>query len=452
MRIIIVGCGKIGQTIVEELVAEKQDVLVLDSNPEVVKRMVDTYDVMGICGNGVSYDRLIEADTGKADLFIAVTRSDELNMLCCFAAKKLGAKYTVARIRDYEYTNQNLRFMKESLAIDMIINPELLTAEAFYNVLRLPSATKVEMFSNRRVEMTEFLVSDNSPLCGQSLIELKKKQKGAYLICAIRRGEEVFIPRGSSEILPGDRVAVIATQMEMGKLIKGLGLGSLTVRSVLIVGASKTAHYLTDLLLKSRMSVKIVEKDIEVCEDTCIKFPQATVVYGDGANREILDEEGLRGTDALVSLTGKDEENLLMAYYAKTLQVPKIAAKVNRDGLFPMAEKLGIESVFSPGKIVANGVLRYVRALENCVGSTMETLYKIMDEDAEAVEFEVKSDFKKIGVPLKEMKIKKGMLIASILRGYDAIIPGGEDTIEVGDRFIVVSTSKHLVEINDILD
>lgn len=452
MRIIVVGCGKIGSTIIESLVEEHHEVLAIDKDYAVVNKMIETYDVMGICGNGASYDKLIEADVERADLFVAVTETDELNMLSCFIASKLGARHTVARVRNSEYNTESLRYIKRNLSLNMTINPELLAAEAIYNVLRLPTASAVETFTARQFEMIELYVHQGSALDGVKLMDLKKNPDMQFLICAIKRGEETFIPNGSSEIKSGDKIAIIAPHDDTHTLLKNFGLLKKQARSVIIVGGSTTAQYLAGLLSKNRVSVKIIEKDKERAQFLGENLPErVAVLCGDGTDPELMKEEGITSVDAVVAITGKDEENILIAYDAQLGGVGKVIVKVNRDGLFDVAEKLGIESIFSPRKLVADIVVRYARALESSIGSTMETLYSVMDGEVEALEFEVMPDFTHVGVALKDMKLKKNVLIAAILRGNDAIIPSGDDVIQSGDKIIVVSSQHRLCELSDII-
>ncbi len=452
MKIIVVGCGKIGSTIIESLVEEHHEVLAIDKNFDVVNKMIETYDVMGICGNGASYDKLMEADVERADLFVAVTESDELNMLSCFIARKLGVRHAVARVRNSEYNTESLQYIKRNLSLSMTINPELLAAEAIYNVLRLPTASAVETFTARRFEMIEFYVHQGSTLDGVKLMDLKKNPNMQFLICAIKRGDETFIPNGSSEIRNGDKIALIAPHDDTHTLLKSFGTMKKQARSAIIVGGSTTAQYLAMLLAKNRISVKIIEKDKERAQFLGENLPEkVAVVCGDGTDPELMREEGVASVDAIVAITGKDEENILIAYDAKLGGVGKVIVKVNRDGLFDVAEKLGIESIFSPRKLVADVVVRYARALESSIGSTMETLYSVMDGEVEALEFDVMPDFSHVGVALKEMKLKKNVLIAAILRGNDAIIPSGDDVIQSGDKIIVVSSQHRLCELSDII-
>ena len=452
MKIIVVGCGKVGLAIIEALVREQHEVLAIDQNSEVATRVANTYDVLSVCGNGASVEVLSGAGADQADLIVATTKSDEFNMLTCFVAKKLGAKNSIARIRNGEYNNSSLDFLKKNLGINMTINPEKLTADAFFNVMSLPSASKVEKFSDGNFELFEFLVKDEEMLAGATLAEIKAKSDASFLICAIERDGKVIIPNGTSQIKDGDRVSVMATRKDAQKMLKSLGLTSRRSRSAIVVGAGETALYLTQMLAENRISVKLVEKDRDRCEKASEVLPPAVaVVCGDGTDNDIMLEEGVGKADAVVALTGKDEENVLIAYNALLKKTKKVIAKINRYSIMDMTEDLGIESAICPLRLVADVVVRYARAIESGNLGAMETLYSIMDGEAEAIEFEVPQDFKYIGQPIKSMKLKQSVLIGAILRQSDAIIPGGDDTVMAGDKVIVISKGHRLLELGDII-
>lgn len=451
MKIIVVGCGKIGRYIVESLSQERHDVLIIDNNPDVVTSVTDTYDVMGICGNGTSYDKLEEADVSSAELFIAVTDSDELNMLSCFAAKKLGAKHTVARIRSSEYNTESLGFMRDALELSMVINPELLTAEALYNVLKMPSATKVETFENGAFEMVEIIVKRGSALDGISMIDLRRKVKTHFLISAVQRGNNVYIPNGLFRLREGDKIGLTATGDDMHDVLKDLGVTHKQARDVMILGASEITYYLCKKLLAERTAVKVIERDQARCVEFADLLNKAFVINGDGMNQEILMEEGIDTTDAFVALTGNDETNILIGSYAINRGVSKVMSKVNRKELESIAEKLGLETLFSPKAIIADTLVRYARALQNSLGSNVETLYSLLNGGAEALEFNVAENFPALKIPLKNLKLKPGTLIAGITRGKRAFIPGGDDFIDEGDKVIVIAAGKRLFDLKDIL-
>ena len=451
MKIILVGCGTIGATIISSLVSEGHDIVAIDSDADFLNSITNVYDVMGLCGNGADSDVLEEAGADTADLFVAVTGSDELNMLSCFLARKMGAKYTIARVRSPEYNDKSLGFMKDNLELSMCINPELLTARELYKILKFPSAVKIETFSRGNLEMIEIRLKPDSALDGMSLMEMRKTHKAKVLVCYVRRDDEVFIPDGNFRLKSGDWVGITASPSELQKLFKSLGVYQKQAKNVMLLGGSRTAHYLADMLLESGGSVKIIERNPEICERLSEALPKAVILNGDGAEQELLLEEGLRSLDAFVSLTNTDEANILLSIFASGQSVPKVIAKVNREELVRMAENMGVDSVVSPKKMVGDVIVSYARALENSMGSNVETLYKIADGKAEALEFNVRADSKVIGVPLKELQIKKGILIAGIIRNRKTVIPVGDDMILAGDSVVIVAADHGLRDLDGIL-
>lgn len=452
MNIIVSGCGKIGKAITATLVAEGHDVTVIDNNMEIVNEMTNIYDVIGVCGNSADCETLEEAAVDTAELFISTTGSDEMNMLSCFVAKRMGAQHTVARIRNPEYNDRSLGFMRQNLELSMSINPELLMAQELYNILRLPSAFKVEYFSKRNLELIEIKLKADSPLCGKKLCKLRDKQMVEFLIGAVHRDGSVIIPDGNFELCEGDVVSIVAVPSDMQKLLKGLGILKKQARNIMILGGSKTAYYLAKMLLASGNEVKIIEKDVARCEELSELLPKAVLIGGDGSQQELLLEEGLRSLDAFVALTGIDEENILISIFASNQNVPKVIPKVNRDEMIKMSEKLGLDSVASAKVTTSNIILRYTRALNNSLGSSIESLYKIMDGKVEALEFKVHPDSKLIGTAVKNLKIKPGILIAGIIRAdKKAIIPKGDDMIMQGDRVVILSAEHRITRLSDIL-
>ncbi len=451
MKIIVVGCGKIGATIIENLVAEGHDVTAVDLNSAVVSDMVELYDCMGICGSGTDYDTLKECSVGDCELFVAVTGSDEFNMLSCFMAKRMGASHTIARIRSPQYNDQNLGFMRKQLGLSMAINPELLAAREAFNILKLPRAVKTETFSRRGFEMIELRLKDDSPLIGKSLLELRREFSAKFLICAVGRGDDVFIPDGNFVLQSGDRIGITAATYEIEKLFKLLGLTQKRARNVMILGASRTSYYLAKMLLKSGSTVKVIDQSEERCEEFCEALPGAVIIKGDAAQQEVLTEEGIKTTDAFAALTGIDEENILLSLFAASQNVPKVVAKINRDEFGSLAEKIGIESIVSPRRIIADVLVRYARGLQNSLGNKMETLYKIMDGKAELLEFRVQSESEVTGITLKDITLKPNVLIAGIMRGRKIIIPSGEDSINVDDLVIVLAAGHRINDITDII-
>ena len=451
MKITIVGCGKIGRSLIESLAAEGHDILVIDRDPAVLNETTNIYDVMGVCGNAVNCDTLTEADVKNTDIIVATTESDEMNMLTCFLAKKMGAKHTIARIRNPEYNDQSINILRQHLNLSISLNPELLVAEEIANILQLPSAVKIERFSRRNIEMVEIIIPQNSSLDGLNLIKAKEKYRANYLICTVQRNNQVYIPDGHFELQAGDRIGLVAAHGETKKLLNMLGLLKKQAKSVMILGGGKPSYYLAKKLISLGVDVKIIEERLDRCEFLAEELSDAVIIHGDGAHQELLLEEGLTSMDAFVSLTGMDEENIMLSIFASMQNVPKVVAKINRDELLTMAEKLGVDSIISPSRLTTNIIVRYARALENSKGSNVETLYKLMDGKAEALEFKVASDSLVIGIPFKSIKLKSNILIAGITRGSNIIIPSGNDMIMAGDRVVIISTEKRLQDINDIL-
>ena len=451
MKIILVGCGKIGVALIGALVAEGHDLVVIDNRREVLDELTNQYDVMCMEGNGADCEALLEAGVDKSDLFIAVTGSDELNMLMCFLAKRQGAGHTIARIRNPQYNDKSLSFLRQQLDLDLPVNPELLTAQELYHVLKLPAASKVETFSRRSFEMVELRLKEDSPLLGQRLMDLRSRFKAKFLICVVQRENEVIIPRGDFVLHAGDRIGLTADRAELWKLLRATGLAKRQAKNVTLLGGSRIAFYLAKMLLNSGTDVTLIDTDKSICHKFSDLLPGIRVYCGDGTQRELLQEAGLLEQNAFVTLTGMDEENIIVAYYARTQKVSQVIAKVNRDEMAAMAEQMGLESVISPKTVVVNVVLRYVRALQSSMGSSIENLYQLMEGRAEALEFIVQGETGYTGIPLKSLRQKKNVLIGGILRDRKAIIPAGDDMILPGDHVVVIAGHRRLNALEDIL-
>lgn len=451
MNITIVGCGKIGTAILSNLINEGHNVVVIDNDKKVISEISNIYDAMTVCGNGADYETLAESGVEKADLFVAVTSSDELNMLCCHIAKCMGAKNTIARIRNPEYNDNSLGFMCEKLGISLSFNPEFYMAREIFNILKVPSAARVETFSRRNVEMIELFLKDNSILDSMSLINLRKKFNQNFLISAVQRGEDVYIPDGNFVLKEGDKIGITAAPSEINRLLKNLGIVTKKARNVMILGASTTTFYLSKMLISAGFKVKIIEKDLEKCKLFSEILPDAVIINGDGAEHELLLEEGLASVDAFISLTGMDEENILISCFAASNNVPKVITKINRREFTKMAQKLGLDCIVSPSATVADIILRYARALQNSMGSSVETLYKFMDSKAEATEFKVSDDCSLLNIPLKNLKLKSNTLICAIMRGKKTIIPSGDDMICSGDNVVIITSGHRINDISDII-
>lgn len=451
MKIIIAGCGKIGTSVLASLAAEGHDVTAVDKKSEVISELTNVYDVMGVCGNAADCDTLIEAGAADCGLYVAMTESDELNMLSCFLAKKMGAQNTIARIRNPEYNDASLSFLRHHLELSMAINPEYRAAKELYNILKFPSALKIETFSRRNLEMIELRLSEDSDLVGMNLLEIRKKYDAQFLITCVQRGDDVYIPNGLFTLQAGDKIGLTASLPEMQKLLKMLNSLRKQAKNILILGGSKTAYYLAKMFETAGNSAKIIEQDEARCLELTSALPSATIIHGNGTEQELLMEEGLASCDAFVALTGFDEENILLGIFATQQNVPKTVVKINRDELVSLAQKIGIDSIVSPKEITSNILVQYARALENSSGSTVETLYKIFDGKAEALEFIVAGESPLTGIPLKNIKLKPNLLIGGIMRGRKTIIPSGVDMILPDDRVVVISSNNRLNDLSDIL-
>ncbi len=452
MNIIIVGCGKIGKAILKTLTKENHNVTVIDKDNLVVKNISDNFDVISICGNGTSPDLLLNAGVNKTDVFIATTNSDEFNLLSCFIAKTLGAKHLVARVRDEEHNSSDFEQIKSKLGISMTINPELYTAKYLYNLINLPSATKVEKFSTRSFEIVEFLVKEDSPIIDIPLFELRKKFPYNFLVCAILRDNKAIIPYGSDTLKAGDKIGILSTFTETHKILKLMKNEVKPIKDVMIIGASKVSTYLADLLIENKNTVTIIEKEEKRALEISEKFNgELTVVNSDGMNHDVLNEHGISKVDAFVALTGKDEENVLSSIYAKSKNDGKIITKISKEELLDVSENLTLDSIVSPSKIIADVIVSYVRGLQSSGDSNVEVIYTLMNGMIEAVEFSINSEFEFTNVPLKNLKLKKDMIIAGIIRDDKSIIPGGDDVIMPNDKVILITEGQTILDLEDVI-
>ncbi len=449
MNIVIVGDGKVGTTLTEQLSLEGHDVVVIDRNPKLIEQLVNSYDVMGVCGNGASYDVQIEAGVQNARLFIAATSSDELNILSCLMAKKIGAHHTIARVRNPEYLKQ-LSFIKEELGLSMIVNPEYDAANEIAKVLRYPSAINIESFAKGQVDLAEIKLSADCPLCDKRIMDIFSSYKTKVLICAVQRGNDVFIPRGDFVLQSGDKIHITATRSALIAFMKEAKIYKNRTKNIMIIGGGKMGYYLASQLSETGgYKIKILEIDEKRCEHLCAALPKVDVINADGTDRNVLHEQGIDNLDAFVALTTIDEENIITSMYATSLGIQKTVAKVNRVSS-KVLESIGMDSAFSSKAIAANRIVGYVRALENSGESSVQTLYKLVGDRVEALEFTISDDFKKIGIPLKNLQLQNETLIGAIIRKGDVIFPGGNDTIEIGDSVIVVSKIKNVRNISEI--
>lgn len=451
MQIVIVGCGKVGRALAAQLSGEDNNVTVVDTNGDVVKTVANYYDVMGVAGNGASYSVLAEADIEHTDVLIAVTHNDEVNLLCCVVARKAANCHTIARVRNPVYSEERA-FLRKELGLSMIINPEYAAAQEIARLLRFPSAIEIDSFSKGRIEMLRFRVPAASMLNGLALRELPQRLPMDVLICAAERGEEVLIPDGNFVIRSGDLLSMIAIPGNAAAFFKKVGISTNQVKNTMIIGGGEITYYLSKLLLNMGIRVKIIEKRRERCEELSDLLPKATIICGDGSDRELLREEHLEQMDSLVAGTDMDEENIILSLYARDRVRAKVVTKLNHLDFNDVIHSLDLDSLIYPKNIAAEYILQYVRAIGNSMGSNVETLYKLMDGRVEALEFLVHKNSDLAGIRLQDMRLKRNLLIAGIGRKGRLIIPGGQDEFLPGDSVIVVTTDSGFQDIHDILD
>ena len=450
MKIIIIGNGKVGFTLARQLSGEEHDLILIDKDADALHSADTALDVLCIEGSGASIQILHEAGVQDADLAIAVTGSDELNIVCCLIAKKLGAKHTVARVRNPEYFRE-ASLLKREIGVDMIINPEHAAAQEISRVLRVPAAFSVETFARGLVEMIGFPIQESDGIAGVSLFDYNKRHPNGVLMCAVIRGDEVFVPNGRFIPEVGDRAYVIGSQPEMNKFFRLLGRDSGRIRNISVLGGSKIATYLTWAVEKAGIKVRIAELDEERCLSLAEKLPGATIIHGDGTDSSIIEAENLLDTDGFIALTNRDEENLLMVMTAQQSGVKKVIAKMNRPNYIDMTRRFGLDSIISPKEITANQISAYVRSLARSQGSAVENLYKVLGGKIEAVEFTASAATNFLDTPLRDLQLKDGLLVAAIVHENKTIIPDGNSCIRSGDRVVVMAKSLFLQDLNDIL-
>ena len=451
MKIVIIGLGKIGRTVLSNLSNKDHTITIIDEDKDKVEGLIERYDVFGVVGNGACIDIQNEANVKNADLVIVLTNSDELNILACLVAKKLGAPNTVARVRNPAYRQQILD-MKDELGISMILNPEKETANEIFSLINLPSVAQIERFARGRVSLVAIVVEKGCSLIGETLISVGRKFRTRVLICAVQRRDKVYIPSGNFVIEEGDKIHFTSDANSLGDFLTEINLVESPLRNVMIVGGGNIGYYLADELSKKKYKVKLVEKDKGRAEQMAKALPKVTVAYGDGTNHDLLLEEGIESMDAFVTLTGIDEENIIVSMYANKQKVRKIIAKIDRDELFGILDEVGIHNNVSPKDIIAARVLQYIRAIANKRGSNIMTLYRLVNNQVEALEFVAKTQETIYNKPLKELKIKENCLIACIIRNNEVIIPDGNSYIRRGDNVIAVTTHKNFDDLMDIFE
>lgn len=439
MNIIIAGCGKVGRALAEQLSREKHDITVIDRKPEAIQQITNIADVRGVVGNGASFEIQMDAGIDTADLMIAVTDADEVNLLCCLIAKKAGGCQTIARVRNPVYHHE-IHHIKDELGLSMVINPEWAAAMEMARLLRFPSAIDIDTFANGRIELLRFQLEEQNPLCNNKIKDLHMLSRCEVLICIVERGNKVLIPSGEVELKAGDMISVVASPVNASRFFKTIGIETNQVKNTMIIGGGKISFYLAKRLLEMGIQVKIIEKDRDACERLCEILPKAMIINGDGTDRELLAEEGLAKAEGFAALTNMDEENVMLALYAKSMSKAKKITKVNRNTFDTIIGSLNIGSLIYPKHITSETILQYVRAMQNSIGSNVETLYRLVDGNAEALEFVIKEKSEVTDIPLQELQLKPHILVCAINRKGKIIIPKGQDCIQEGDSVVIITT------------
>ena len=450
MKIVIAGAGVVGESLCSELSAEGNDVILIEKVEKILNRLVETYDITGLVGNGASYETLLEAGTDTADIFIAATESDELNIISSIIAKKLGTKFTIARVRNPEYSS-NMQFVREGLGISLMINPEQETAKSIANKLMFPVALSVENFFGQRARFISIRVQKDNFLNGMQLKELEFSSKDKVIICTVRRGEDVFIPSGDFTILEGDIVHIAGSKEAVHKFYDKIEKSNLKIDSALLVGGGTISHYLIGKLLENKSKVKVIENNKERAEKLSESYPKAIVIRGDEADQEFLMQEGINNYDSTVILTDSDEENTVITMFVNSITNSKLITKMNRTLMLSILEKNTRTSTVVPKKVISDMIISVVRSKTNMRGSTMSFLYRL-ESQVEFITFEINKNSRAIDISLKDLKIKKGTLIASILRDGKMIFPGGNDAIKINDSVMIVTTASSIEDFDDILE
>ena len=440
MKIIIAGAGKIGHAVAAILAEEGHDVTIIDRDPDTISTLSNELDVICVEGSATNPETLREAGAGHADLLLAATEQDEVNMVCGISARKLGTRHVIARVRDPEYLHQT-EFLREALGLSVIVNPEYECAKEISRILRFPGAVRVDAFSKGSVEIVEHRVPAGGKLEGVALKELVQRFGAKVLVGVVERGGEALIPNGNFVLQAGDRLSITGSSRELRRFFMAIGQYKRPVRRVMIMGGGRSSVYLTRMLQESGMSVTVVERDRERCDLLCDLIPEAHIVCGDATRSDVLLEDGLSSTDAFVALTGEDGDNIITSMYARSCGVGKIVAKVNREHFSELLENSGLDSIVTPKEIVAQQLARYVRAMSNSMGSSMETLYRLADGKVEALEFKVSEGSACVDIPLKDLKLKPNILISAIIRGSKSIIPDGSSRILPGDHAVIVTAA-----------
>lgn len=450
MNIVIVGCGKVGTSIAHELNAEGHDIVLVDTNSDAVSRLSDSIDAMGVEGNGATYDTLTEAGVQSADLVVAVTAKDEVNLYACLMAKSAGVKHTIARVRNPEYTHDLFR-VKDLLGLSMAINPEQTTAIEISQLFRFAGASEVDTLSRGMVELIKVTVPEKSIVANKRISQIDIL-KNKVRICSVERGHEVYIPNGDFVIQSGDKISIVSKSETAAKFFKKVNVIIGRSRDVILLGGGKISFYLAQRLIKSGTNVKIIEKNPTRCKELAELLPEAVIINGDCMDQDLLLSEGIDHADGVAALMDFDEENILISLYIKGVSKAKIITKVNNASFDNIVEQLNLECVINPKNISGEYIASYIRAMQNSLGSNVETLYRLNEDRVEALEFNAKSSSKLVGIPISKLKLKDNLQIICINRKGKIILPVGSDSIMTDDLVIVITKHKGLSDLDDILD
>jgi trk system potassium uptake protein TrkA len=454
MQIVLIGNGTVGNALVESICKEGHNVTVIDESADEISTVVNKYDVFGVAGNGASIETQKEAGVPNCDIVISVAQSDELNLVCCMIAKQLGAKHTIARVRNPRYLKQ-MDFMSKNLGIDMIVNPEFEAAREAARLIRFPAAMKLEKFARGQVEVVEIHIGEKHPLIGIALKDFRNRFDTNVLICAAVRGDEAIIPGGDFVIQEGDSISVAGSRVDINQLFVKVGLVRKSIKDIMLIGGGRISRYLTSQISGTGYRIKIIEKDAETCEELAELFPKTAIIHGNAADPDVLDDEGIENVDACVIMTEDDQTNLIISMFANSRNVEKVISKIASPTYVKLSEGAGIDSNITPQFLVVARVIRYIRGLanrgESGRKSGIKSLHRIADNRVEALEFDVAEDFKRIGAPLKDIKWKKNLLVAAVIRGDSVIYAHGSTTLEPGDSVVVMTTNAHLYDLGDAL-
>lgn len=449
MNVIIIGAGKIGKYLIKSLREEGHDVVVVDIDEQRIDRVVEEQDVNGICGSGTHCDVLSDAGVENAYLVIATTLSDEINVLSCMIARKMGARHAIARVRGPEYARQ-IDFMRNELGISMMVNPDMNVSSEISRILKFPIATNYETFANGKIDMIEIIIKSGNNIIDKPVYEISQIYGNQFLICAVRRGEEVFIPNGDFVIKEKDIIYISGPHKSIENILKGMGILKNRIKSVMIIGGSRIAYYLTMLLCKMGMNVTIIEKNSDRCNFLAKHLPNAKIVLGNSADHKLLLEEGIERSDAVVTVTDSDEANFLVAMYARSFNVKKLVTKINESEFCQLYENIMGETAISLSQVTSSTIIKYLRAKLNVESEEIVNLYKLMGGRIEAIEFLVPEKGKYLSTPIRELKFKKDILVSAIIRNRKIFFPTGDDTLEPGDSVIIVTKKTSIRSLKDI--